>query len=239
VAERNKKDPFDFWYAVNNTEIKVMPSRHIETFGMTDLKYHLVSELMDTANQTRVREGRMQANRPQIITPDAYSRTVLEGFGDEARQYIEWLKDHEREVRILRYGYTLKREVYSEHLVSESVKTVVERVEKEVRDKNDPLSAVILGVDEPWDVCLVKLFWEVIQTSATTNIRELEQRRMFDDDRGVPRGLRHELEGMFLAASRSPGLIPILGRKLQEIGLFAEYEDRFFSLVKASKRKSE
>lgn len=237
MPERNKKDPFDFWYAVNNTEIKLMPARHIETFGITTLKYHLVSELMDTVNQTRVREGRMQANRPQIVTPESYSKTILEGFGEEARQYVDWLKEHERQVRILRYGYTLKREVYSEHLVSETVQTVIERVEKEVRARQDPLSAVILGVDEPWDVCLVKLFWEVIQTSATANIRELEQRRMFEDDRGVPRGLRHELESMFLAASRNPALIPALGHKLQESGLFGEYEDRFFSLVKTSRGK--
>ena len=75
-------DSFDFWYAVNNTEILHMPTRHLETFGATVLNYHLVSELMDSTNQIKVREGRMQANRPQIITLDAYSQTVLEGFAN-------------------------------------------------------------------------------------------------------------------------------------------------------------
>lgn len=236
VADK-KKDAFDFWYAVNNTEIKLMPSRHLETFGTTILNYHLVSEFMDTVNQTRVREGRMVANRPQIITPEAYSKTVLEGFGDEARQYVEWLREHEKEVRILRYGYSLRKEAFSEHVISEPAKTVVERVEQEVKAKNDPLSAVLMGVDEPWDVCLVKLFWEVIQGSATANIRELDRHRMFESERGVPRGIRQEIEAMFLAASKDGSLVRPLGARLQEHGVFSEYEDRFFSLVKSAKRR--
>ncbi|NQT94570.1 MAG: hypothetical protein HQ559_17575 [Lentisphaerae bacterium] len=94
-----KREPFDFWYAVNNTEILLMPSAYLETFDATVLNYHLVCELMDSVGQTRVREGRIQASRPQIITPEAYSQTILEGFGDEARHYIDWLKEHEKEVR--------------------------------------------------------------------------------------------------------------------------------------------
>ena len=33
----DEKRTFDFWYAVNNTEIVLMPSRHPETFGNTIL----------------------------------------------------------------------------------------------------------------------------------------------------------------------------------------------------------
>ena len=72
---------FDFWYAVRNTEVVVPPKRHLETFGNTVINYALVSELMDSVGQTRVREGRMQAERPQIVTPSAYSNMLLEGFG--------------------------------------------------------------------------------------------------------------------------------------------------------------
>jgi len=231
-----KKDTFDFWYAVNNTEIRLMPTAYLETFGTTVLHYHLVSELMDSVNQTRVREGRMQASRPQIITPEAYTKTILEGFGEEAGHYIDWLKDHESEVRILQYGYTLKKELFSEHLISDNTTTVAERVEEEVKEKNDPLSAVVVGVDEPWDVCLVKLFWEVIRRSAAKNVRDLETKRMFEDAEGVPKGVRDEIERAFLQASRDSSLIKALANKLQGCGLFEEYQDRFFALVKDSKR---
>lgn len=231
-----KRSTFDFWYAVNNTEILLMPLRHLETFGTTVLNYHLVSELMDTVNQARVREGRMQASRPQIITPESYSKTILEGFGDEARQYVEWLREHEKDIRILQYGYSLKKEEFSEHIISDNMRTVAERVENEIREKGDPLSAVVIGVDEPWDVCLIKLFWEVIQKSAGTNIQELERRHMFDDAGGVPKGVRKEIEVAFLAASKNHSLITSLGKKLQDYGLFEEYQDRFFALIKASKK---
>jgi len=231
----DEKKSFDFWYAANNTEIVLMPSRHLETFGATVLNYYLISELMDTVDQVRVREGRMKASQPQIITPEAYSKTLLEGFGDEAQRYVDWLREHEKELHVLQYGYRLAQESFSEYVLTDGVKAVVDRVREEVKQKANPFSAVVLGVDNPWDVCLIKLFSEVVQHSARTNIEQLSRRRMFDDDGGVPRGIRQELEQAFLAASRNPGLIPKLGKRLQTYGLFDEYQDRFFSLVRSSK----
>ncbi len=223
---------FDFWFAVNNTEIMVSPKRHIETFGNTIINYHMVSELMDSVGKVRVREGRMQALRPQIITPSSYSTTVLEGFGEQARQYLEWLKEHEDSVRILRYGYTLKQEAFSEQVLTDSAEAVLERVKQSLAANKDPFCAVIKGVDDPWDVCLVKLFWNVIQNSAQANIRELQERRMFELEDGVPAGLRDEVEKGFQAAAKDSSLIKPLGRLLQENGLFERYQDRFFSLIK-------
>ena len=43
-------DHFDFWYAVNNTEVIQLPTRQLETFGTTALNYVLVSELMDSVD---------------------------------------------------------------------------------------------------------------------------------------------------------------------------------------------
>ena len=91
VAKHMDKQPtqFDFWYAVNNTEVVLAPRRHLETFGNTLINYHMVSELMDNVGQVRVREGRMQALRPQIVTPSAYSSMILEGFGEQAEKYLD------------------------------------------------------------------------------------------------------------------------------------------------------
>jgi hypothetical protein len=231
------RDPFDFWYAVNNTEVKLMPTRHLETFGATVLNYYLISELMDSVDRVRVREGRLHANKPQIITPEAYSRTALEGFGDEARKYVDWLKEHEQDIRILQYGYTLRQEAFTENILTESLEAVVARVTANVKAAADPLSAVVVGVDDPWDVCLVRLFWEVIQKSALPNIRDMQRRSLFDDEGGVPRGVRGEIEQAFRSANKEPSRIPALGHKLHTYGLFEEYEDRFFSLVKSHRRE--
>ena len=226
-----KPTQFDFWFAVNNTEIVVPPKRPLETFGNTIINYHLVSELMDSIGKVRVREGRMQALRPQIITPSSYSNTLTEGFGEQAKQYLEWLKEHEDTVRILRYGYTLKQEAFSEQVLTETPEAVLDRVKADVASKKDPFAAVIKGVDDPWDVCLVRLFWTVIQNSAQSNIRELHERRMFEIQDGIPVGLRDEIEKGFQAAAKDAKLIKSLGKLLQDHGLFERYQDRFFSLV--------
>src|SRR5690554_4119573 len=119
---------FDFWYAVRNTTVVIPPKRHLETFGNTMINYLLVSELMDTIGQVRIREGRMQAARPQIVTPSAYSKMILEGFGEQAEKYLEWLREHEDHVHILQYGYSLKQEAFSEEIVNDSIDSVLERV---------------------------------------------------------------------------------------------------------------
>ena len=222
---------FDFWYAVNNTEILIPPRRHIETFGNTIINYHLVCGLMDDTNKVRVREGRMQALRPQIITPSTYANTILEGFGEQAEKYLDWLKEHEDSVRVLRYGYTLKKEAYNEQVITDTLEAVVERVLGDIGSRNDPFAAVVKGVDEPWDVCLVKLFWKVIESSAGSNIRELQERHMFEMKDGIPLGVREDIEKAFSAARGDATLIKPLGKFLQDNGVFDQYQDRFFQLV--------
>lgn len=232
-----KKRPtqFDFWFAVNNTRIVLPPKRHLETFGNTIINYRMVSELMDSIGKVRIREGRMQAFRPEIILPSSYAKLSLEGFGDEARKYLEWLKDHEDSVHILRYGYLLKQEAFSEQVVTDAADAVIDRIRVDSSVKGDPFSAVLRGVDDPWDVCLVKLFWTVIRKSVPANIREMHERRLFEMRDGIPAGLREEVERGFEAAAKDPALIRPLARMLREKGVFDYYQDRFFSLVKHSR----
>ena len=227
-----KTTQFDFWYAVNNTELLVLPKRHLETFGNTLINYTLVSELMDSVGQVRVREGRMQAMRPQIITPAAYSNMVLEGFGEQAEQYLEWLREHEDQVRVLRYGYTLKQEAFSEQVLTDSLESVLGRVREVAASKRDPFCAVIKGVDTPWDVCLIRLFWQTVQNSAQANIRELSERHLFEMRDGIPMAVRDEIDAAFAVAEKDATRVKPLGKLLQDKGVFEHYQDRFFSLVR-------
>lgn len=227
---------FDFWYAIQNTRIVVMPSRRLETFGNTVLNYHMVAELMDAADKIRIREGRVQAHRPQIITPTSIASNLLEGFGEEAGRYVEWLREHAEDLRILQYGFVISKQETSEQIVTDSLETVVERVEKAVRQKDDPLSAVVVGVDAPWEVCLLKMMVEVSGNSYPGNVRELERHRMFSAQEGLPRAVRDQIEAGFQAAGADHARINELGTLLQRQGVFAQYEDRFFALVKTARR---
>lgn len=230
----NPMDRFDFWYAVNNTEIISLPSRHLETFGATILNYYLISELMDSVDRVRVREGRIQSYRPKIVTPNSFSDAALEGFGSEANEYVDWLKQNMSDLRILQYGFRIKKEEFSEEVLTDNMRAVTDKVRERVSNKNEPFSAVLVGVDKPWEVCLVKLMVEVVRKSLQGNFNDLEKRDMFGETDGIPNSVRLEIEEAFLFAARDPSHIKQLAARLKRHGVFGSYEDRFFALVKAA-----
>ena len=123
---------FDRWYAAKCARFLVEPKRRLETFGNTLVNYHLVSELEDRPGKIRVREGRLEAHRPLVITPD-FSGIETEGLSDEAKAYAEFLRQHESDLRILRYGFRLKADNYTEYVVTDRLSAVTERVRAEVR----------------------------------------------------------------------------------------------------------
>lgn len=166
---------FDRFYALRKLRFIVFPERRLETFGDTVVDYHLISELPDNPNRVRVREGRLVAERPLVITPH-FADLEMDGFSDEARRYVEWLRDNEENFRILRYGYRLKSDNFSEQFISESLNVVSERVKQEVLASANGFSAVIQGEDEPWDVALIELWRRIVEASAQQNIRELQEK---------------------------------------------------------------
>jgi len=230
---KDHMDNFDFWYAVNNTEILRTPSQKLETFGTTLINYMLISQKMDS-NKFRVREGKLEASRPQILTPDAMGKIPLEGFSNkETERYAEWMQQHAQELRLLQYGFIIKKQDVKDYESTEGEQQVLANVLSEYKRRNDPLSAVLTGVDEPWEVCLMKLIVEVIENSAKQNIQDFQERNMLG--RG-PDAARQEIEDDFLAAARDPSRIEYLHKKLQAAGVFDKYEDRFFALVRSSQK---
>ena len=165
---------FDRWYAAKSARFLVEPRHRLETFGNTLVNYHLVSELEDHPGKIRVREGRLEAHQPLVITPDL-GEIETEGLGDEARAYLEFLKENEKNLRILQYGYHLKSDNFSEQIVTDRLSVVTERVKEEVIASNDKFAAVVQCVDEPWDVALVELWLREVNRSARGNIDELQK----------------------------------------------------------------
>ena len=165
---------FDRWYAAKSARFLLEPSHRLETFGNTLVNYHLISELPDHPGKVRVREGRLEAHQPLVITP-TFSHIEAEGFGDEARDYLEFLKENEKNLRILQYGYHLKSDNFSEQIITEKLSVVTERVKEEVIASNDKFAAVVQCVDEPWDVALVELWLREVNRSAKGNIDDLQK----------------------------------------------------------------
>jgi len=214
---------FDFWYAVENTHVVKTPTSLLETFGNTLVNYHHVSEMMDTVDRIRIREGRVEAIRPQIIMPDHLSQSNLEGFGEESAKYVDWLRDNQGDIAILKYGFSIRKLDMNEHIVTESLSNAVDRVRAEMDEKGDPLGALVVGVDDPWEVSLIKLMVELAGRSAPMHAQQLSV---------DPRGAHHEIELAFQAASNNSAMTSRLSSLLEKHNVFSEYQDRFFDLVK-------
>lgn len=227
------KRTFDFWYALHNTEVIRPPAGRLETFGNSVVNYHLLSELMDDTNQVRIREGRIEAFRPQIVTPSNMDQSQLDGFGPEADQYVQWLKDNAQDLVLLRYGFQIKKKEVRQYTIHDQLPAALAQVEQQFQIKNDPLSAVIVGVEKPWEVCLLKLMVDIMQKSVMANVSDLQKKNLLPMNPEQSEQMkRAEIEDDFRAAQNDRALIQDLGRKLQKYGLFQEFEDRFFALVR-------
>ncbi|MFL6527081.1 MAG: hypothetical protein ACJ8I9_05175 [Chthoniobacterales bacterium] len=165
----------DFDYAMENTRVVLAPDQQIATFGTTSFQFYLVSELMDAVNAVRVRKGHLQADRPQIVTPENFVRLLLEGFGEPAHRYAERLREYANNVAVLRYGFQFRRTDVSEHMVSDTLDSVIGRTRREAEGAGET-SAVIHGVDDAWEVCLLKFTIDLIEKSSRQNLGDFRQR---------------------------------------------------------------
>jgi hypothetical protein len=166
----------DFQYAIENTEVILAPEGKIATFGHTSFRFYLISELMDQVNEVRVRDGRIHAERPQILTANHYSRLLLEGFGEKAERYIEQLRAHAQKFAVVRYGFQFRKTDVMEKTVRASLASVIEQTKAQVERSDEPLSAVIQGVDDAWEVCLLKFTIDLIERSSGGNLGDFRRR---------------------------------------------------------------
>lgn len=220
--------------AIAMTRIIRPPRRALSTFGSTVIHYHVVSQPVyaeifedEHKEDTIIRHGLVRADRPQIVTPGYLSRS--EGFGQEASEYLDFL--------INRYGadspgllYKYKNEPQSTDTVSGEPVQVAAKIRDELERDEKPLHTVLLGVDELWDVSVMKFIYEFTNESAKSNFSELSERNLLDDDGGVPRDARLRIEDLLTRASRREIDPSDVHEELVRWGLFEEYQERFFRL---------
>jgi hypothetical protein len=224
--------------AARSTEILRYPRQHLSTFGITNLYYYIVtepvySELAPDTVETVIREGRVIAERPKIVTP--YYLTHLEGFSYDARRYFNMLlQSHGPDMPGIFYTY--KNEPGNLNIVSEGIIPVVEKLNAEIDRKADPLASIIKGQDDLWDVSLLKFIYEITNRSLRTNVQQFNARGMLGMSHGgVPVGARQKIEEMFQQVTMGEIKPYELEHELNRWGAFEEYQDRFFNLVRGRK----
>ena len=100
---------------------------------------------------------------------------ILDGFGVRAREFADWL-ENQRDLHFLRYGFSLRKTDFSENVYKEPKDDLLSRIEEELHRSDDPMDALIEGVDEGWEVCLMKFTMDMINRSAPENLSEWKRR---------------------------------------------------------------
>ena len=221
--------------AVRHTEILRLPKQSLATFGTTNIYYYLVtepaySELVKDVTETVVREGRVITEKPRIVTP--YYLSQLEGFSPDAKKYFDLLiREHGANAPGLFYSY--KNEPKELTIVSDKLLAVVDKLNAEIDKRGDPLTSIIKGEDELWDVSLMKFIYEITRSSLRDNLWQMNTKGLLDVDAGgVPVDARVRIEELFKMVSTGEADPSELKEELSRWSLFEEYEDRFFAIFK-------
>ena len=172
--------PDDIQYALESTRVLHEPDRRIDTFSSTRFEFRLLSELMDRAGEVRIRMGAVEAARPTLMRPEAYREIELDGFGSKARERFDEMLERMREqgvdLAFLKYGFQFRRSGVSEEILHEPFESVSDRVVDEARRVGNPMEAVIAGVDDAWEISLLKFAFHMIVQSKDINRFDFERR---------------------------------------------------------------
>jgi len=214
-------------YALEHTELIRSPRQELATFGSSVIDYYVVTELV--GNVSVVRDGKVIAERPRIVTP-IYLVNV-EGFSEQARKYISMLARESPYESGIFYRY--KNEPKGMNVISEPIKQVINKLSSQIEEQHKPLSTIIKGVEELWDVSLLMFIYQLTNRSVRANIAEFNRRGFLDmDASGVPQGARDYIEELFEKVSQNLSRAPELVMELNRWNLLPEYQDRFFALFR-------
>lgn len=214
-------------YALEHTELIRPPQQHLATFGTTTLNYYVVTGLAE--NLSVVRDGKVLAEKPRIVTPSYLVR--LQGFSEEASKYIAAMaREHPDEPGVF---YRYKNQPREMNVISESIRQVIDNLNARIEDEHNPLSTIIKGVEELWDVSLLIFIYHLTRKSLHSNVAEFRNRGFLNiDASGVPKEARNHIEELFERVRKDISQAPELVAELNRWGMFSEYQDRFFALFR-------
>ena len=122
-------------------------------------------------------------NTLALKTNETSKTTGLISFGavhpacENFREILNWLsKNGSGFLTLLEYGFRFKRSEVSEEILHEPLDSVRGRLLDQVRNGEDTFMALIEGVDDAWEVSLLKFTVEMIQKSHEINIFDFKRK---------------------------------------------------------------
>ncbi|HEV7868177.1 MAG TPA: hypothetical protein VGO90_10875, partial [Chthoniobacteraceae bacterium] len=80
------------------------------------------------------------------------------------------------QLAVMKYGFQFRKTDLSDRVLHSPVEEVVARLREGIDRSEDPLSAIIEGVDEGWEICLLKFAADLIQSSIGENLGDFRHR---------------------------------------------------------------
>ena len=142
---------------------------------------------------------------------------------------------HNYNLRIIEYGLRFRKDDHSQETVQGNIEEIAEQVATDARRLTTDVGAVVIGVDDHWEVSLLQFVSGLVKRSMPHNARQMAGRGLLDLSSGTPNAVRVEIESDFREAETNLDHVRRLGDKLRSYGLFEEYEDRFFALYRRAK----
>ena len=230
------EDERDWRQAIEQTWVARFPKQQLATFGSTNIAYYVVTEpiyqeLEPGKDEGVIRTGRVIAERPTLITP-TYALS-LQGFSSEAYEYFREMamQAGPNSPGVL---YQYRNEAKGTDIVGGTASEIARRISGDLDERKEDMSVVMVGVDELWDVALLKFVYEFTSSSIAGNVQDFNSRGMLDPQPefgDAPRAAIQQIEQLF-AEVEGGGSADKLKSELDRWGLFDYYEDRFLRLFR-------
>lgn len=242
------QNPERIKHALEETEILKEPDELISTSKPTTLHYYVLSEpayleiFKNEGPETKIRQGKISWNKPQLMTPGYL--LDMEGFSKEAKEALRMVARQHPDLAGILYQLKYKREEARETTVPHKIKEAFRRLENQIEDESKSFTVVIRGLDELWDVSLMKYVQKLMVKSAYKSqlpyyknkgylrMDEKGYAAVTRNLEGLPLAVQNEIEKMFEQVKAGEQDPSVLKQELDRWGVFATYEDRFFNLFK-------
>ena len=167
MSEINREKFRDFW---RQTEVIREYHRTLYTFGDAKLPYVFAAEHPRLSDRAVVRKGIMFIQKPQILLPGQYGPQFTDGF--------EQIHDFPSEAIYLframglPYSKISNRPIAKEQMEYGGLQSVLDKLDRQLEQHEDPETGLIKGVFEGAEVALMRYALGLIFKSAPENVKE-------------------------------------------------------------------
>ncbi len=236
-------------YVIDNTEILILPRKHLSASRSTTIKYFIISEPFykefeadSGEDETVVREGKITWQKPKLITPSYMLR--LEGFNDETKKALKILAEQDRDLAMLLYSLKFVKSAEKMNIIQKPMSEVGQKISEDIEKEGDSFSGLIKGVDEFWDISLFKFIEELIVDSAynshlpgyfknnIVDVNDQGKAVLSRDKAGMPVAAKLEIDKLFRLFEKGEIEASELKKELDRWGVFEKYEDKFLRYFK-------